>query len=62
MPHIRIEMLEGRSDEQKEKLVHAITRAMVEHAGAKADSVNVVIDDVKKTNWAVGGTMVSRRE
>ena len=62
MPYVRIEMLEGRSDEQKAKLAHAITNAMMEHAGAKPDSVNIVIEDVKKSNWAVGGTMMSQKK
>ncbi|WP_019937635.1 4-oxalocrotonate tautomerase [Bordetella sp. FB-8] len=62
MPYIRVEMLEGRSDEQKAKLAQAITNAMVEHAGAKPDSIFVVIEDVKKSNWATGGTLMSQRK
>lgn len=62
MPYVRIEMLEGRSDEQKAKLAQAITLAMMEHAGAKPDSVNIVIEDVKKSNWAVAGTMMSQKK
>jgi 4-oxalocrotonate tautomerase len=62
MPYVRVELIEGRSDEQKAKLAQAITDAMVEHAGAKADSVFVVIEDVKKNNWAIGGTLISQRK
>ncbi|HEY0294113.1 MAG TPA: 2-hydroxymuconate tautomerase [Bordetella sp.] len=62
MPYVRVEMVEGRSDEQKAKLAQAITAAMVEHAGAPADSVFVVLEDVKKNNWAIGGTLISQRK
>jgi 4-oxalocrotonate tautomerase len=61
MPYVRVEMIEGRTDEQKAKLAQAITAAMVEHAGATPDSVFVVMDDVKKNNWAIGGTLISNR-
>lgn len=62
MPYVRVEMLEGRSEEQKARLAQAITDAVVEHAGAKPDSVFVVLEDVKKGNWAIGGTLISQRK
>ncbi len=62
MPYVRVEMLEGRSEEQKAKLAQVITNALVEHASAKPDSVFVVFEDVKKSNWANGGTLVSQKK
>jgi 4-oxalocrotonate tautomerase len=62
MPYVRIEMLSGRSDDQKAALAKAVTDAMVAHAGATPGSVFVVFQDVPASDWAVGGTLISRRE
>ncbi|MFZ2308725.1 MAG: 4-oxalocrotonate tautomerase [Rhodoferax sp.] len=59
MPIYRIEMLEGRTIEQKKKLAEEITRISVEVLGGSPASVNVVITDVKRENWATGGTLWS---
>lgn len=57
MPTYHIEMLEGRTLEQKKKLVEAITRVTVEVLGGTADAVDILITDVKRENWASGGVL-----
>ena len=57
MPTYHIEMLEGRTLEQKKKLVEAITRVTVEVLGGQAASVDILITDVKRENWATGGKL-----
>ena len=59
MPTYHIEMLEGRTIEQKKKLVEAITRVTVDVLGGSADSVDILITDVKRENWATGGKLWS---
>ena len=59
MPSYHIEMMEGRTVEQKKKLVEAITRVSVEILGGVADSVDVIITDIKRENWATGGKLWS---
>ncbi len=59
MPTYHIEMIEGRTLEQKKKLVEAITRVSVEILGGQADSVDILITDVKRENWATGGKLWS---
>ncbi len=59
MPIYRIEMLEGRTVEQKKKLAEEITRVSVAVLGGSPASVNVLITDVKRENWATGGTLWS---
>lgn len=59
MPIIRIEMWEGRSLEQKRELVEVYTREMARICGCGADSIYIVIDDVKKENWGAGGRLCS---
>ena len=59
MPTYHVEMMEGRTTEQKKKLVAEITRVSVEILGGVADSVDVIITDIKRENWATGGKLWS---
>ena len=59
MPTYHVEMLEGRTLEQKKKLVEQITRVSVEVLGGSVDAVDVLIVDVKRENWATGGRLWS---
>ena len=57
MPTYHIEMLEGRTLAQKKKLVEEITRVSVEVLGGSPESVDILIVDVKRENWATGGKL-----
>ncbi|KQW38168.1 4-oxalocrotonate tautomerase [Rhizobacter sp. Root404] len=59
MPTIRIEMFEGRTPEQKRALVAAVTEACVKTIGASPESVDILLFDIAKQNWATGGTLWS---
>lgn len=59
MPTIRVEMFEGRTPEQKRALAAAITEACVRTIGASPDSVDILMFDIAKQNWATGGTLWS---
>ena len=59
MPMYHVEMLEGRTLAQKKKLVEEITRITVEVLGSQPESVDVIITDVKRENWATGGKLWS---
>ena len=51
----------GRTIEQKKKLVAEITRVSVEVLGGSPESVDILITDVKRENWATGGKLWSER-
>ncbi|WP_208560597.1 2-hydroxymuconate tautomerase [Marinilactibacillus kalidii] len=55
MPIVHVEMIEGRSDEQKKHLVEDIVKAVETHTGAQKDAITVIIDDIKKSNIATKG-------
>ncbi len=59
MPTYHVEMIEGRTLEQKKKLVHEITRISVEVLGGSPGSVDVIITALKADNWATGGKLWS---
>lgn len=57
MPIVQVEWLAGRSPEQKESLVTAITDAMSNIGGAQREAVHVVLHDVPPANWGKGGKL-----
>ncbi|MGC2969740.1 4-oxalocrotonate tautomerase [Paraburkholderia aspalathi] len=59
MPTFRIELFEGRSLEQKRQFVEAITKATCESLGVEPNSVDIILTDVKRENWATGGRLWS---
>ena len=59
MPTYHVEMIEGRTLEQKKKLVAEITRVSVEILGGAPDSVDIIITDIPRSNWATGGKLWS---
>ena len=61
MPTIRVELLEGRTPQQKTALVKALTQAVVDSLGSKPDSVDVVLFDIPRQNWATGGVQWSEK-
>jgi 4-oxalocrotonate tautomerase len=62
MPVVTVLMWTGRTREQKRKLVRAITEAMVEHAGAKPNALHVILQEVPKEDWALGGVLGDERK
>ncbi len=62
MPTIRVEMFEGRTPEQKQAFVTALTEATVASLGSKPESVEIVLTEIKKTHWATGGVFWSDKK
>lgn len=48
MPLIHVELVEGRTKEQKKQLGEAITKATVDIVNVPADAVKVIFVDMKK--------------
>ncbi|QGH37092.1 4-oxalocrotonate tautomerase [Gracilibacillus salitolerans] len=55
MPYVTVQMLEGRSDEQRKALIEKVTDAVVETTGATREKVVVFVEDIDKRNYGVGG-------
>jgi len=60
MPVVIVEMWEGRTADQKEKLIEAITRDFAEILGTKPESLHIIIHDVPKINWGKNGEQASK--
>ncbi len=52
MPHVIIKMYTGRTEEQKKKLVKAITDSIIKIADADDKYVSIAIEDVSPEDWA----------
>ncbi len=59
MPVIIVELWEGRSADQKRKLVKAFTDAMVDIAKVKPDHLQIVFHDVPRESWGRDGTLAT---
>ena len=59
MPIIRVEMLSGRTREQKRNLVRELTQAFNRTCGSKPEEVQIVIADIDKEDWGAGGNLLS---
>ncbi|MDO2947485.1 2-hydroxymuconate tautomerase [Aeromonas simiae] len=61
MPIVEVSMMEGRSDEQKEAVISEITQALERAIGAPQESVRVLIYELPKQHFGIGGQSAKRR-
>lgn len=59
MPIIRIEMLPGRTIEQKREVAEVFTAEICRIANCTPTDVNVVFADIAKSDWAFAGKLTS---
>ena len=59
MPVVQVELWEGRTDQQKEKLIEALTRAF-EEIGVNSESLTIILHETPKSNWGVRGKQASK--
>lgn len=60
MPIAHINIMEGRTDEQKERLVAEVTAAISRSVDAPEQNVRVLIHEVPKQNWGIGGSSAKK--
>jgi 4-oxalocrotonate tautomerase len=61
MPLIRVEFLKGRTDEEKKKLIRALTDTYAQVMSSDPESIYVIIEEREWTDWALGGIPFSER-
>ena len=54
MPFITVQLIEGRSVEQKHALIKEISEAAIRVLDADPDNVRIVINEVTADDWGVG--------
>ena len=61
MPTVTVELVAGRTVEQKRAAVKAITEAVVEHLKTSPASVTVIFHEASRENIATGGQLFCDR-
>lgn len=59
MPIVTIKMLEGRTDDQKRDLVEKVTAAISESVDAPKENISIIIEEMQKSHYAIGGVSKS---
>ncbi len=55
MPVVQVWMHKGRTQAQKDALIAEVTKAVSSTVNCPPSAVHVVIIDVEKTDWGIGG-------
>ncbi len=55
MPIAQLYIMEGRGAEEKRKLIERVTDAICEALDARRDAVRVIVQEVAKDHWGIGG-------
>jgi 4-oxalocrotonate tautomerase len=62
MPVVTVQIFDGRDVEVKRELAASLTRETARIVGCREEHVHVVIEEVSRENWAVGGVLCSERQ
>jgi len=57
MPIIQVNMLEGRTVDQKRKLVANMTDAVVKSMDVKPEDVRIILQEMAKHDYAIAGLL-----
>ncbi|MBS97490.1 MAG: 2-hydroxymuconate tautomerase [Oceanospirillaceae bacterium] len=55
MPVAQLHIMEGRSDEMKERLIDEVSEAIARSLEAPKESVRVIITEMPKQHFGIGG-------
>lgn len=61
MPVAHLYILEGRDDDRKERLIAEVTEAIHRSLDAPVESVRVIITEMPKGHFGIGGQSAKRR-
>lgn len=57
MPIVQMEILKGRTVEQKREMVKEVTAAIVKTLSCPPEAVSIIIRDMEHDNYAVAGKL-----
>ncbi|MGG1661973.1 4-oxalocrotonate tautomerase [Brevibacillus sp. NRS-1366] len=55
MPFIQVQMIAGRPEEKVKELIANLTSTVCETLGAPKENVRVIVTEVPKSHWGIGG-------
>ncbi|MFG6150270.1 4-oxalocrotonate tautomerase [Halobacillus sp. B23F22_1] len=60
MPIINVQIMEGRDPDKINTLMKNVTDAVSESLGAPKENIRVLVNEVPKTHWSIGGTSAEK--
>lgn len=58
MPIVTIKIVEGRDNEKKRNMIKSVTDSIVESLDVAPETVRIVIEEMKKDDFGIGGLPV----
>ncbi|MDY0234958.1 MAG: 4-oxalocrotonate tautomerase [Gudongella sp.] len=58
MPILQVELLKGRTTEQKRAMAEKVTQVLVETVNCKQEDVKIIIREMERENYATGGVLM----
>ena len=62
MPIIQVQLLEGRSIEQKRRFAEEVTAVACSCLNTRPEQVRIILKEMPASNFAIAGTLVSDRK
>lgn len=62
MPLAQLYIGKGRDYEQKKKLIEKVTQAIVDSLGSQKENVWIVLNEVPRSEWGIGGVPLGKPE
>ena len=59
MPILQVELLKGRTTEQKRDMAEKVTQALVETVNCKQEDVKIIIREMEREDYATGGVLMA---
>jgi 4-oxalocrotonate tautomerase len=59
MPIVNIQIMQGRPEEKVKEVIHNVTETISVTLDVPKERVRVIVTEVPKTHWGIGGTPVS---
>lgn len=59
MPLVQITIMEGRSDEKKERMIKEVSEAVSNSLDAPMENIRVLINEIPSSHWGIAGQSVA---
>lgn len=61
MPVVTVQLISGKTKEQKAEVAKAITEALRDKMGVAPTATTVVFQEVERTDWATEGVLMANK-
>ncbi|MGE8003683.1 4-oxalocrotonate tautomerase [Lysinibacillus sp. NPDC093216] len=62
MPFIQVTLVEGRTPEQKERLIEEVSKTVSSVLDSPLETVRVCLNEIPSAHWGIAGKSIQRRQ